>query len=174
MTRHFEVLLAGAAADPQRGFLTLPLLTEAERQQLLLEWSGTRTDYPRDTCIHELFEEQVKKQPDALALVLEERHLTYEDLNIRANQLAHRLSRLGVGPDVPVGVCLERSFDLIIALLGILKAGGAYLPLDPASPRARLSVMMNDAKIPIVLTRRRFLDMLPETAWARRATDLHR
>ena len=162
MTRHFEVLLAGAAADPRHSFLTLPLLTEAERQQLLLEWSGTRTDYPRDACIRELFEEQVKKQPGALALVLEERHLTYEDLNIRANQLAHRLSRLGVGPDVPVGVCLERSFDLIVALLAILKAGGAYLPLEPASPRARLSVMMNDAKIPIVLTRRRFLDVLPE------------
>ena len=163
LTQHFGVLLAGAAADPQRSFTDLPLLTEAERKQLLIEWSGTRTDYPRDACIPELFEEQVKKHPQAVALVLEDNKLTYGELNIRANQLAHRLSRLGVGPDVPVGVCLERSFNLIIALLGILKAGGAYLPLDPASPRARLSAMMNDAKTPIVLTRRPFLDMLPET-----------
>ncbi|SCX63279.1 non-ribosomal peptide synthase domain TIGR01720/amino acid adenylation domain-containing protein, partial [Nitrosospira sp. Nsp1] len=162
MARHFEVLLAGVAADPERRFSDLPLLTEAEREQLLVEWNDTRTEYPRDTCIHALFEEQAKKRPNAIALVLEERHLTYGDLNTRANQLAHRLRRLGVVPEMPVGVCLERSFDLIAALLGILKAGGAYLPLDPASPRARLSVMMNDARTTVVLTRSRFLDVLPE------------
>ncbi|SEL65288.1 non-ribosomal peptide synthase domain TIGR01720/amino acid adenylation domain-containing protein, partial [Nitrosovibrio tenuis] len=161
MVRHFETLLAGAASDPERHFTGLSLLTGTEREQLLVEWSGTRVEYPRDACIHELFEEQAKTHADALALVLGEHHLTYGELNMRANQLAHRLRRLGVGPDIVVGVCLERSSDLIAALLGILKAGGAYLPLDPASPRTRLSVMINDAEIPVLLTRSRFLDVLP-------------
>ncbi len=164
MARHFEILLAGAAADPERCFPDLPILTEVEREQLLVEWNDTRAEYPRESCIHELFEEQVARYPDAVALVLKDRCLTYGELNARANQLAHRLRRSGVGPEVLVGVYLERSFDLITALLGILKAGGAYLALDPGSPPARLSAMLRDAKAAVLLTQRRFLPVLPAEA----------
>ena len=109
----------------------LSRLTERERRQLLVEWNDTAADYPRDQCIHQLFEEQVERTPDAVAVVFEDRQLTYAQLNARANQLARHLRRLGVGPEVLVGLCVERSLEMVVGLLGILKAGGAYVPLDP-------------------------------------------
>jgi amino acid adenylation domain-containing protein len=133
-----------------------------EQQQLLVEWNDTKTDYPRDSSIHQLFEAQVQRTPDAVAVVFEQEELTYEELNRRSNQLAHYLRALGVGPEVFVAVCLERSLDMIIALLGILKAGGAYLPLDPAYPKARLSLMLKDSLAPVLLTQTRLLEELPE------------
>ncbi|KIO47801.1 AMP-binding protein, partial [Nitrosospira sp. NpAV] len=162
MAGHFEVLLAAAAADPACRFSSLPILTEAERGQLLFEWNATRTEYPRESCIHDLFEEQAAACPEAVALVLQDCPLTYGELNARANQLAHRLRELGVGPETVVAICVERSFDLIVGLLGILKAGGAYLAMDPGDPPSRLSAMVRDAKPAVLLTHRRFLGMFPE------------
>src|SRR5262249_30251913 len=116
----------------------LNMLTEQEHHQLLIEWNDTAIDSPRDKCVHQLFEEQVERTPDAIALVYEDKQLTYQELNGRANQLAYHLQSLGVGPDVSVGICMARSLEMIIGVLGILKAGGAYLPLDPAWPDKRI------------------------------------
>ena len=131
---HFQTLLEGIVADPERRISDLPLLTESERHQLLVGWNDTKRDYPNDKCIHQLFEEQVERSPDAKALVYEDQQLTYEELSRRANQLAHYLRKQGVGPEVLVGICMERSLELIVGLLGILKTGGAYVPLDPTYP----------------------------------------
>jgi aspartate racemase len=152
MLGHFEVLLAGIAADPDRPLSALPLLTESERRQVLVEWNDTRRDYPADRCIHELFEAQTAQTPHAVALAFEDAVLTYDELNRRANQLAHHLRALGVGPDVPVAICVERSLEMIVGLLGILKAGGAYVPLDPAYPRQRLAFLLGDTRAPVLLT----------------------
>ncbi|PTR07479.1 non-ribosomal peptide synthase protein (TIGR01720 family)/amino acid adenylation domain-containing protein [Nitrosospira sp. Nsp5] len=161
MAGHFEALLAAAAADPACRFSSLPILTEAERAQLLFEWNATRSEYPRESCIHELFEQHAAVCPDAIALILQDHRLTYGELNARANQVAHRLRGLGVGSETLVGICVERSFDLIIGLLGILKAGGTYLAMDPGDPPARLSAMVSDAKPAVLLTHRRFCRILP-------------
>jgi amino acid adenylation domain-containing protein/non-ribosomal peptide synthase protein (TIGR01720 family) len=150
---HFQQLLAGIVAQPDSSIATLPLITERERQQLLIEWNDTARDYARERCIHELFEAQVERVPAAVAVVDERQALTYAELNRRANQLAHHLQALGVGPDTPIGVCLDRSADVIVSLLGILKAGGAYVPLDPTYPLERLQFMLEDSQVPIVLTR---------------------
>ena len=128
MAGHFQTLLQAIVDNPAQSIAELPLLTEAERHQLLFEWNDTAADTPRDKCIHELFEEQVARTPDAVALVFEDQQLTYAELNARADQLAYHLQTLGVGPDVLVGICVERSLDMVVGLLGILKAGGAYLP----------------------------------------------
>ena len=136
MLENFQTLLAAVVADPEQRVADLPLLTETERQQLLVEWNSSRTDCPPDVCIHQLFEAQVERTPDAIAVVFEAEQLTYGELNRRANQLAHYLRALGVGPEVLVAICLERSLKMVIGLLGILKAGGAYVPLDPAYPQA--------------------------------------
>src|SRR5258706_4844709 len=145
MARHFGGLLEGiAAADPEQRIGELPLLTEAERHQLLVEWNDTATDYPRDRCIHELFEAQVARTPEAVAVVFEGQQLSYGELNARANQLAHHLIGLGAGPEVLVGVCMERSLELIVGLLGILKAGAAYVPLDPGYPSKRFELMLRN------------------------------
>src|SRR5215471_7515415 len=164
MIRHFERLLQGIVAGPDRHISDLPILTDAEKHQLLVEWNNTATDYPHDACIHELFEEQVKKSPDAIAVVFEDQQLTYGELNRRANQLAHYLRKLGVGPEVLVGICMDRSLQMIIGLIGILKAGGAYVPLDPEYPKERLAFMMADTQAPVLLTTRRLLEGLPEYA----------
>src|SRR5262249_46484091 len=124
-----------------------------ESHQLLAEWNDTETHYPNGRCIHELFENQVERTPDAVAVVFEHQKLTYRELNIRANQLARYLKKLGVGPEVLVGICVERSLEMMIGLLGILKAGGAYLPIDPELPRERIEFMMNDAEVRFVLTK---------------------
>lgn len=139
----------------------LPLLTEAERHQILVEWNNTAADYPRDQCIHQLFEAQVRHTSNAVALVYENMQLTYRQLNQRANQLAHYLQRLGVGPEVPVGLCVERSLEMIVGLLGILKAGGAYVPLDPAYPRERLAFILEDTQAPILVTQEHLREGLP-------------
>ena len=158
---HFLTLLEAIAADPDQRVLDLPLLTEAERHQLLVTWNDTQAHYPRQVCMHQLFEAQVEQTPDAVAVVYEDTQLTYQELNRRANQLAHRLCGLGVGPDVPVGLCVERSLQIVIGLLGILKAGGAYVPLQPDAPRARLAFILEDANVPILLTQQHLIADLP-------------
>ena len=163
---HFEVLLEGVVSDPTCRVSELPLLSEAERHRQLVEWNDTAADYASDKCVHELFMGQVALTPEAVAVVYEDEQLSYGELDRRSNQLAHYLRGLGVGPEVVVGLCLERSPDMIIALLGILKAGGAYLPLDPAYPAERLAFMVEDARAPVVVTQEAMRDAVP-TAGAR-------
>ncbi len=158
---HLEVLLTAIVADPDQHLADLPLLTEAERQQLLVDWNATLAPYPSDRCIHELFEAQVERTPDAVAVVFEGIHLTYHQLNSKANQLAHHLQALGVGPEVLVGICLERSLEMIIGLLGILKARGAYVPLDPTFPSERLAFMLEDAQVAVLVTQLSLIAQLP-------------
>src|SRR5579859_2038844 len=161
MAEHFQTLLAGIVADPQRRLSELPMLSERERQQLLVEWNATQTDYPQQLCIHQLFEQQVERTPEAVAIVFGEEQLTYAELNARANQLARYLQDLGVGPEVIAGLCVERSLEMVIGLLGILKAGGAYLPLDPIYPPERLAFMLEDAQVPVLLTQQSLVASLP-------------
>ncbi len=162
MLGHFQTLLEGIVANPKEQILQLPLLTQPEQQQLLVEWNNTQVDYPSDKCIHQLFEEQVQRTPYAVAVVFENQQLTYYELNCRANQLAHYLKSLGVGADVLVGICVERSLEMIVGLLGILKAGGAYVPLDPNYPNERLSFMLEDAAVSILLTQQQLLERVPQ------------
>jgi len=162
MLTHFQTLLEGVIANPAQPISDLPLLTSADQHQLLVEWNNTKVDYPQDKCIHHLFEEQVEHTPEAIALVFEEQQVTYRELNARANQLAHYLQQLGVGPEVLVGICLERSLEMVVGLLGILKAGGAYVPMDPTYPRERLTFMLQDSQVSVLLTQQELLDQLPE------------
>ncbi|MGK7942438.1 MAG: amino acid adenylation domain-containing protein [Crocosphaera sp.] len=162
ITGHFQTLLQGIVANPQGQIGQLPILTERERQQLLYEWNDTQRDYPQDKCIHELFEQQANLRPNEVALVFEDQQLTYEQLNQQANQLAHYLQKLGVGPEVLVAICVERSIEMVVGLLGILKAGGAYIPLDPAYPQERLAYMLDDSQVTVLLTQERLLDELPK------------
>lgn len=154
MAGRLQNLLAGIAAHPFARISELPLLSEAELKLVVNDWNNTEADYPRDRYIHQLFEEQAEKTPDAVAVVFSDRQWSYAELNADANRLAHHLRGLGVGPDVLVGVCLERSPAMIIGLLGILKAGGAYLPLDPAYPKERVEFMMRDVAPAVVLTQK--------------------
>jgi len=163
MTGHFQTLLEGVVANPAQPISTLPLLTEAEKYQLLVEWNDTQTDYPKDACIHQLFEAQVERTPDAVAVVFKEEQLTYQELNCRANQLAHYLQTFGVGPEVLVGICVERSLLMVVGLLGILKAGGAYVPLDPVYPKERLDFMLEDAQVSVLLTEQQLVAELQES-----------
>ena len=162
MSQHFQNLLEAIVANPQLRVAQLPLLSEAERQQFLVEWNDTQTDYPQDKAIHQLFEEQVERSPDAVAVVFEEKQLTYRELNARANQLAHYLQTLGVGPEELVGICVERSLDLVVGLLGILKAGGAYVPLDPTYPSDRLAYLLDDAQVKVLLAQQKLVNFLPD------------
>ncbi|MUH00601.1 amino acid adenylation domain-containing protein, partial [Scytonema sp. UIC 10036] len=162
MTGHFVTLLEGIVANPKEQILQLPLLTQPEQQQLLVGWNDTGVDYPLDKCIHQLFEEQVERTPDAVAVVYENEQLTYHQLNCRANQLAHYLRSLGVKPDTLVGICVKRSLEMVVGLLGILKAGGAYVPLDPDYPTDRLRFVLEDAALPVLLTQQSLLEFLPE------------
>jgi aspartate racemase len=161
MLGHFETLLEGIVRDPEGRISQFPLLTPAERIQQLTEWNATRTDYPRDECIQQVFERQVKQTPNSIAVVFKDRQLSYVELDRRANQLAHRLRRLGVGPDKIVGLCVERSLEMVVGVLGILKAGGAYMPLDPAYPSARLSFMLEDGGVTVLLTQEHLKEKLP-------------
>src|SRR5215211_4589897 len=161
MLGHLHTLLRGIVEDPDQRLSELPLLSEAERHRLLLGWNDTATEYPRDRCVHELFEEQVERTPHAVAVVFEEQQLTYRELDRRANQLAHHLRTLGVGPEVLVGICLERGIDLVVALLATLKAGGAYVPLDPFYPLERLAFMLEDTDAPVLITQGYLRERLP-------------
>ena len=160
MLGHLERILEGIVADPGGQIKDLPMLTEIERRQLLEEWNGTGRQYSSNRCIHQLFEAQAERAPDATALVYERERLSYRDLNARANQLAHYLIAMGIEPDDLIGICVDRSMDMVAGILGILKAGGAYLPLDPEYPSERLAFMMEDARPRVVLTRRKFAESL--------------
>lgn len=149
---HYQMLLEAISVDTTQRLSRLPMLTELERRQMLTDWNDTHVDFSRDKCIHELFEEQAKRTPDAVALVFEDEELTYGELDERAGQLAHKLQMLGAGPDVRVGICINRSLEMMVGLLGILKAGGAYVPLDPAYPKERLAFMLKDSQAPVLLT----------------------
>ncbi|HEX8117658.1 MAG TPA: condensation domain-containing protein, partial [Pyrinomonadaceae bacterium] len=162
MLSHYRTLLRAVIENPEQPLDRLELLSERERQQLLFDWNLTRRDFPRDVCVHELFEAQAERVPGHVALALGREALTYAELNRRANQVAHHLRRLGVGPDAPVAVCAERSLEMIVAMLGILKAGGAYVPLDPSSPAERLSFMLNDTGARVLLTHHHLLARLPQ------------
>ncbi|GAB1542981.1 hypothetical protein NUACC21_56550 [Scytonema sp. NUACC21] len=168
MLGHFQTLLEGIIANPEERIANLPILRESELYQLLVEWNNTQADYPQDKCIHQLFERIVEQTPDAIALVSEDvetlaatsRKITYRELNTRSNQLAHYLQKLGVGAEVLVGICVERSFEMIIGMLGILKAGGAYLPLEPSYPPERLNFLLEDARVSVLLTQERWVERL--------------
>jgi amino acid adenylation domain-containing protein len=162
MCGHFQTLLQGIVTNPEQRLSDLPILTEAERRQLLVEWNNTTQDYAKDRYIHELFEAQVERSPEAVAAVFEDKQLTYRELNRRANRLAHCLQKLGVGPDALVGICVERSLDMIVGLLAILKAGGAYVPLDPAYPKERLAFMLEDSRAKVLLTQQQLVKELFE------------
>lgn len=157
----FETLLAGIVANPNQIIAKLPILPTTE-QQLLASWNNTQTAYPEDLCIHQLFETQVEKTPDAIAVVFEDKQISYRELNLRANQLAHYLQSLGVGSEVLVGLCVERSLEMVVGVLGILKAGGAYVPLDYAYPEERLAFMLQDAQVSVLLTQEKLKSGLPK------------
>ncbi|MCG6136137.1 MAG: condensation domain-containing protein, partial [Nostoc sp. LLA-1] len=163
MVGHFQVLLAAIADEPEQCLSDLPLLSASQQHQLLVEWNNTQAEYPQDKCIHELFEVQVERTPDAVAVVFDNQQLTYRELNAKANQLAHYLRSLGVEPEVLVGICVERSLSMAIAILGVIKAGGAYVSLDPTYPRDRLKGMVEDAQVKVLLTQQQLLTELLET-----------
>ncbi|QAT84065.1 tyrocidine synthase [Corallococcus coralloides] len=163
MAGHFGVLLEAIATKPESRLGELPLLTNAERQQLLVEWNPAAAQATREPSIPAMVEAQVRRTPDALAVITPERQLTYRELDAKSNQLAHRLRGLGVGPEVRVGLCVERTEDLVIGALGILKAGGAYVPLDPSYPRERLGWLLEDAQGPALVAHSHLLSALPET-----------
>ncbi|NJM17637.1 MAG: amino acid adenylation domain-containing protein [Richelia sp. SM1_7_0] len=152
MLGHFQTLLSSIVNNPQQCISELPLLTPPESQQLLVEWNDTKTDYPQDKCIHQLFETQVEKTPSDIAVIFENQQLSYQELNSRANQLADYLQQQGVKSDTVVGICMQRSVEMVVALIAILKAGGAYLPLDPAYPQERIDFMLGDAGVSVLLT----------------------
>src|SRR5687768_7225132 len=152
---HYITLVAGAVEDAAPALGRLPLVTAAEREQILVEWNATERPYPQDQCVHQLFEEQVARTPDQVAAVFEDQQLTYRELNRRANAVAARLQAAGAGPDARVGICIERSLEMLIGMLGILKAGAAYVPLDPTYPQERLAFMVEDAQLHALLTTRK-------------------
>ncbi len=152
MLAHFQTLLQGIVDNPQARLSSLPLLTQEEQEQLLVQWNATMMDKPEQVCVHQLIAQQAEQTPDAIALVFEDEELTYAELNRRANQLANFLQRLGVGPEVLVGVSLPRSIEMVVGCLSVLKAGGAYVPLDPSYPEERLAWILADSQAAIVLT----------------------
>jgi len=162
MAHHFHTVLEGIVSNPDQRLSELPLLSPAESHQLLTEWNNTRTDYPRDSQLHHLFEAQAERTPNATGVVFGDEQLTYRELNRRANQLAHHLVKLGVGPDVLVGIFVDRSLEMVVGLLGILKAGGAYVPLDPAFPAERIAFMVQDSEVAVLLTQRHLVDSIPD------------
>ena len=157
---HWQTLLESVTAAPDQPIATLPLLTEGERHQLLVKWNATQKEYPREECLHHVFEAQAARTPNATAVIFEGQQLTYDQLNSRANQLAHHLQALGVGPGVLVGLCVERSFEMVVGLWGILKAGGAYVPIDPTYPRERMAFMLADSQVAVLLTQQSMAEEL--------------
>lgn len=161
LVTHFQTLLKVAVAQPELRLSEVPLLSTAERQQLLVEWNATEATGFEHTCVHELFEKQARRTPDACAVFFEGVCLSYAELNARANQIAHHLRRHGVGPESVVGICVGRSAELAVSVLATLKAGGAYLPLDPTYPCERLQFMLEDAAVEVLLTNEGSRDVLP-------------
>jgi amino acid adenylation domain-containing protein/FkbM family methyltransferase len=162
LSRQLRTLLLSVLANPSAPVGELDILGEDERRRMLLEWNDTAADFPRDACVHCLFEAQVERTPEAPAVIFGDEQLSFRELNERANRLAHYLRRQGVGPEVPVGLCVERSTVMLVGLLGILKAGGAYIPLDPGQQKHRLAFMLDDARAPVLLTSRGMLASLPQ------------
>ena len=162
MLRHYQRLLESVVEDPERRVPAVDLMSDSERQQVLVEWNQTDREYPLGKTVHRLFEEQAERMPEAVAVVFGEKRLRYRELNERANRLARYLGKLGVGPEVLVGLCVERSLEMVVGLLGILKADGAYVPLDPGYPRQRVKFMVEDSGAPVVLTQESLSDVLPE------------
>ena len=163
MARHFTNLLEAVAAEPAACISEISMLEANEQKQLLQDWNDTTVAYPENQTVIAQFEQQAAQQPEHIALVFEEEKLSYRELNAKANQLAHYLRSLGVGPDVLVGLCVERSVEMVVGLLGILKAGAAYVPLDPGYPPERLAYMLADAQPAVLLTQERILTQLPES-----------
>jgi amino acid adenylation domain-containing protein len=161
MLGHFRTLLEGMVANPDARISSLPLLSMRERDQILVDWNRTAANYPREKCIYQLFEDQVEHTPEKTAVIFEGKPLTYGELNRRANLLAGHLRDLGVGPDVLVGLCAERSLEMLVGEYAILKAGGAYVPLDPSYPSERIAFMIEDSGIRVLLTQQRLLKQLP-------------
>lgn len=163
MIDHFRMLIEAIAADPEQRIDQLPLLSAAEQQQLVVEYNETQADYPLDQFVHQLFEANVELYPDRVAVEINSYHLTYWELNQKANQLAHYLISQGVGPESLVGICVERSLEMMIGLLGVLKAGGAYVPLDPTYPIERTTFILNDSAVQILLTQDDLVSNLPDS-----------
>jgi amino acid adenylation domain-containing protein len=162
MMVHFQTLLEGIAANPRRRLSNLPLLGKSDLDRLLVDWNNAKTDYADGNCVHDLFEAQVQRTPHEIAALFGDEQLTYQELDQRAGRLARRLRSLGVGPEVRVGLCMERSLQAMIGLLAVLKAGGAYVPLDPAFPKERLAFMLEDARVSVLLSDERLAGNLPE------------
>jgi surfactin family lipopeptide synthetase A len=152
MVEHFQNLLEAIATNPQQKVNQIPLLSKPEQQQILIDWNNTSVNYSKDICFHKLIELQVEHTPDAIAVTYEDQKLTYQELNQRANQLAHHLLAIGIQPEQLVGICVERSLDMLVGLLGILKAGAAYVPIDPSYPRDRIEYMLSDSQAQILVT----------------------
>src|SRR6202034_530749 len=165
-------LVEALETSPARPVRALEVLPSAERHRLLYEWNDTKIDFPQDQCVHELFEAQVERSPDAVAVVFEGEELSYAELNRRSNRLAHYLRQLGVKPDDRVAICVERSFEMIVGLMAVLKAGGAYVPLDPAYPVERLRFMLEDAGPVVLLTQSHLRELFPEPGGALPVLDL--
>jgi amino acid adenylation domain-containing protein len=161
MSRSFANFLQSITTNIAQPVTNLSLLSEDERHLILAEWNQTKVDHPPSQSVHQLFEEQVEKTPLSVALVFEEQQLTYRELNNRANQLAHHLQTIGVKPDTLVGLCAERSLEMIVGVLGILKAGGAYVPLDPGYPPERLAFILDDTQASVILTQEKLVKKLP-------------
>jgi len=163
LAEQFYALVQSVASNPQTAIGKLEMLSDRARNQLLLEFNSTKADYQLNKCVHQLFEEQAERSPNRIAAVCENQQITYSELNARANKIAHYLQQLGVKPEVIVGICVDRSLEAIAGILGILKAGGAYLPLDPAMPKERLALMLQNAQTPVLLTQQHLIKNLPET-----------
>jgi len=165
MLEHYQNLLKSILTNPDQRISALSILTEKEYSRLIInEWNITEVDFPKTKCTHQIFEEHAAQNPDWPAVVFQNQQLTYRELNERANQLAHYLSKLGVGPEQRIALCVERSLEMIIGIMGILKAGGAYVPLDPAYPKDRIAFMLEDVNASILLTQQRFVNELPRQA----------
>jgi amino acid adenylation domain-containing protein len=160
--KHFQTLLESIVANPAELIVKLPILTETERNELTIEWNKTGVEYSKGRTLQEWFECQVEKTPNGIALTFEGKHLSYSELNGRANQLAHYLKGIGVGPDVLVGLYIDRSPEMVVGIIGVMKAGGAYLPIDPVYPMDRVSFMLQDANAPVLITQAKFMTELPE------------
>ena len=161
MLAHLQGVLEAVAADPAQSIAEVPIMTHSERQQVLVEWNATEASYPRDACLPDLFAQQAKQTPDRVAVAFADQQIRFGELHDRSNQLAHYLRKLGVGPEVLVGLFMERSIEMVVGLLGILKAGGAYVPLDPAYPKDRIAFIVEDAKAPLLVTQQSLVESLP-------------